>query len=222
MKIGIIGAGFVGKAIAELLISHGHQVLIANSREPKTLFSLMGSLPQAQLGTVQDACDFAETVVVAIPFSNIEQLPVEALAGKVVLDANNYYPERDGAIAALDNFDATTSELLANHLTQSTVVKVFSNIIAAHINRDALPKGNMSRRALPVASDDQQAKQQIMALVDELGYDPIDGGSLADSWRYERSKPAYCFPFNVAEMQQALAKAKRDEELPLSAWAGVV
>ncbi|WP_070970415.1 NADPH-dependent F420 reductase [Vibrio sonorensis] len=222
MKFGIIGAGFVGKAVAELLIANNHEVTIANSRDPKTLFSLMGSLPQAKLGTVEEACQFADAIVVAIPLSNIDQLPKQYFAGKLILDANNYYPDRDGAIDVLDRFESTTSELLAAHLTQSTIVKVFNNIIASHINRDAKPKGEQKRRALPVASDNEQAKKRVMDLIDQLGFDPVDGGKLADSWRFERSKPAYCFPQNVKEMEEAMAKATREQELPYSAWADVI
>ncbi|UXI01369.1 NADPH-dependent F420 reductase [Photobacterium sp. TY1-4] len=222
MKIGVIGAGFVGQAVGRLLLKAGHQVLLSNSRGPQTLFSLYGGVPGCEIGTVEQACEYGEMVLVAVPLASYQQLPRDKLAGKIVLDAVNYYPERDGQIAALENRQTTTSALLAAHLDRSVVVKVFNAIMARDVVVDARPAGDAERRALPVAGDDPVAKGQVIRLLDQLGYDAVDAGSLAESWRFERSKPAYCFPQNIAALQQALAAAERDVALPLSAWHAVL
>lgn len=218
MKIGIIGAGFMGRNIAHLALAAGHEVMLSNARGPKSLSSVMSNLPGSQVGTVEQATQFAEVIVLAIPFEHYRSVPARWLEGKTVLDANNYYPERDGHIAALDRFETTTSRLLAEHLQRARVVKVFNAILAQDLLQDGRPRGAADRRALPVAADDAAARQQVVTLLDQLGFDAVDAGSLDDSWRFERAKPAYCRPFDTAGLKHALAAAERRVEMPHGSW----
>ncbi|MEX6508903.1 NADPH-dependent F420 reductase [Jiella sp. M17.18] len=211
MKIGMIGAGFVSQGVAQLAIGKGHTVMLSNSRGPETLFSAAKALG-CTAGTAEEAAVFGDVVLVAVPLKAIDALPAAALSGRIVIDANNYYPERDGRIAALDARETTTSEMLAKQLPGARIVKAFNAIRAVDLARDARPKGAADRRALPVASDDAEAKQTVMALIDELGFDPVDAGSLADSWRFERDKPAYGVPLGREKLTAALAAAERDVE----------
>jgi hypothetical protein len=218
MRIGIIGAGFIGRAVAQRVLAAGHEAMLSNSRGPQTLTRVAASISGSHVGTVEQAVAFGDVVVVAIPFSHYRDLPADLLAGKVVLDANNYYPDRDGYIAELDRFETTTSQLLAAHLPGSRVVKVFNAILAQDLLDDGRPAGTPDRRALPIASEDQEAKSLVAHLLDEIGFDSVDGGSLKESWRFERAKPAYCIPLNKDELKVALAAARRDIELPHGSW----
>lgn len=218
MKIGIIGAGFIGRAVAQLLLDAGHEVLLCNSRGPQTLSSVASGIPGSRIGTVEDAAAFGEMVLVAIPLAHYRSLSAQLLNGKIVLDANNYYPERDGHIAVLDRFETTTSRLLAEHLAQSTVVKVFNAIQAADLLTDRRPPDAEDRRALPIAGDDAAAKQRVVELLEQIGFDAVDTGGLNDSWRFERAKPAYCARLGSQGLKQALAEAQREVEVEHGAW----
>ena len=217
MKIGIIGAGFVGKAVARLALEAGYDVMVSNSRGVKSLASVPSGIG-ARIGTVADAADFGDMVLVAIPLDQYKTIPVEPLAGKTVIDAINYYPERDGSVPDLDTRRKATSELLADHLPSSHVVKAFNAILAKDLEKDGRRAGTADRRALPIAGDDVDAKARVMDLVDQLGFDPVDAGSLADSWRFERAKPAYCIPLNIEQLGRALPAAERNVDLPEGAW----
>ncbi len=214
MKIGVIGAGFIGRAVAQLALTAGHAVMLSNSRGPQTMSSVRSGIPGVQVGSAQEAAQFGDVVLVAIPLEHYRSVPAQWLEGKTVLDANNYYPERDGHIPVLDRFETTTSRLLAEHFAHSQVVKVFNAIFDSDINRDARPHGAPDRRALPVAADDATAKAHVIALLDELGFDAVDAGTLDESWRFERAKPAYCVPLDKAGLKAALAAAERTVELP--------
>ncbi|MHC8339371.1 NADPH-dependent F420 reductase [Pseudomonas sp. HLT2-19-2] len=218
MRIGIIGAGFIGRAVAQLAIAVGHDVMLSNSRGPQTMSSVLSGIPGSQIGTVEQAARFGEVVLVAIPLKHYRSLPPEWLAGKIVLDANNYYPERDGHIAPLDSFETTTSRLLAQHLKGVTVVKVFNAILAGDLLVDARSSKAADRRALPMAADDAQAKAVVGQLLDEIGFDAVDAGGLDESWRFERAKPAYCIALDKDGLRKALAAAERQVELPEGAW----
>ncbi len=139
MKIGIIGAGFIGRGLASLAGKSDHEVMISNSRAPRTLGSTAVAL-RCQVGTAADAAAFGEVVMVAIPFYAIDSLPADALKGKIVVDANNYYPERDGAIAELDRNETTTSEMLARHLAGARVVKAFNAILQRDLEWTVVPR----------------------------------------------------------------------------------
>ena len=214
MKIGIIGAGFVGRAIGKLAVQAGHQVMLSNSRGPETMFSLRYAVG-GEVGTVAEAVAFGDVVVVAIPLSAYRAVPVEPLAGKIVIDTNNYYHERDGRFPELDARATTTSELLAGHLPRSKIVKAFNAITMKDLESDGRPAGAPDRRALPLAGDDGDAKAVAIKLYDEFGFDAVDVGPLSEGWRFERGTPAYCVPFTKADLQKVLASTMRDG--PLSA-----
>src|SRR3954465_4459958 len=160
--IGIIGAGHIGSQVARLAVAHGYDVVISNSRGPDTLTDLVRELgPRARAATVLEAAKAGDIVVVTIPLKHYRTVPVEPLAGKTVIDTNNYYPQRDGHIPELDNETTTTSELLQAHLPASKVVKAFNHIYAAHITTDGKPAGTPNRRALAIAGDDPGAKSKV-------------------------------------------------------------
>lgn len=190
--IGIIGAGNIGSNVARAAIDHEYEVLIANSRGPETLQELVRELGKhATAVTVEEAIRKGDLVLVAIPLKSIGDLPVEPFEDKVVMDANNYYPQRDGRIEALDRNETTTSELLQARLPYSHVVKAFNNIPAKQIPTDGLPKGDQDRRALPIAGNTPHAKAAVAGFLDDLGFDAVDLGPLSESWRVERDTPAY-------------------------------
>jgi len=217
MRIGILGAGHIGCALATLGMQHGHEVMLSNSRGPETLLSTATTLG-CQAGSALDAANFGDIVVVAVPLRNREALPVQALAGKILIDTCNYYPDRDGQIEALDRRATTTSELLAQHLRGARLVKAFNAILADDLVADSRPAGTPHRRTLPMAGDDTEAKQVVSELMDQFGFDPLDAGTLSESWRFERAKPAYCIRLDRAGLLQKLGEAKRDQELPHGSW----
>lgn len=208
MKIGIIGAGFVGRAVAKLAIKAGHQVMLSNSRDPGTLFSLRAML-HCETGTAAQAAEFGDVVVIAVPLTAIDNLPAAQIAGKAVIDAVNYYPARDGHIAELDSRTATISELLASHLPQARVTKAFNAIPMAELESDGLPAGTPGRRALPLAGDNEEDKKRVAALYEAFGFDAVDAGPLAEGWRFERGMPAYCVRMTQEALRAALDNAKR-------------
>ena len=208
--LGIIGAGHIGSQIARVAVAHGYDVVIANSRGPETLADLVAELgPRAKAGTAVEAGEAGDAVVVTVPLRAIDQIPVEPLAGKVVLDTNNYYFERDGRIEALDKGETTTSEIVQRHLPTSKVVKAFNHIFAADITSDGAPAGSENRRALAVAGDDAEAVAFVTRFYDEIGFDAVNVGPLSESWRVERDRPAYVVRQNADELRANLAIANR-------------
>jgi 8-hydroxy-5-deazaflavin:NADPH oxidoreductase len=217
MKIGIIGAGYNGRALAALAKTHGDVAMISNSRGPETLGSTKSAIG-CEVGSVNEAAEFGDVVVLAVPFRNVADLPADLLAGKIVIDTCNYYPERDSRVAALDRYETTTSSMVAAHFAGARVVKAFNAILAKDIETTGSAAGTPGRRALPVAGDDQKAKDVVIDLLGRYGFDAVDAGALDDSWRFERAKPAYCIPLDRSGMMSALAAAKRDVELPHGSW----
>jgi 8-hydroxy-5-deazaflavin:NADPH oxidoreductase len=210
--IGLIGAGNIGSQLARLGVQHGYRVVISNSRGPETLADLVSELGgEATAGTAEQAAAAGDVVVVTIPLKAIDQVPVEPLAGKVVIDTNNYYPQRDGRIARLDANEATTAGLLQERLTSSKVVKAFNHIMAADLTTKGSLAGTAGRRALAVYGDDEAARRTVAALIDEFGFDTVDGGPLADSWRIERDQPGYVQPDDRAGLEAHLAAATHDK-----------
>lgn len=205
--IGIIGAGNIGQAVAEAALRHGHAVRIANSRTPDTLADLVARLGEGVTATTAREAADAELVLVAVPLKNEPDLPVEALAGRIVIDADNYYPERDGQIAELDDGSITSAARLQRMLPESKVVKAFNHIIAAQIVTDGTPAGEPGRRALAVFGDDAGARATVSALIDEFGFDVVDGGTLAESWRIQVGQPGYVTADTAAELEAHLAEA---------------
>lgn len=217
MKMGILGAGFLGRAMATLAKQHGHEVMISNSRGTETLMSTAAAIG-CRVGTAREAAVFGDLAVVAVPFRHYLALPVAELEGKIVIDACNYYPERDGHIDVLDQHAITTSELMARHLRGARLVKAFNAILAKDLETDGTPAGESARRALPMAGDDLTAKQVVAGILDQFGFDAVDAGSLSASWRFERAKPAYCVRLDRAGLLERLAEAKREVELPHGSW----
>ncbi|MBO9050612.1 NADPH-dependent F420 reductase [Curtobacterium flaccumfaciens] len=209
--LGIIGAGNVGAQIARRAIAVGLDVVLANSRGPETLESLIDELsPGAGAATVADAARAGDVVVVSIPINGYRDLPAEAFAGKVVVDTGNYYPEFFGPVDELEQGAVpTTSELLQRSLPDARVVKAFNNLGAADVTTDGSPAGTPGRRALTVAGDDADAKAVVTELLDRFGFDVVDVGSLGEGWRYERDQPAYGVRHDRAGMTAALAAATR-------------
>ncbi len=208
MNIGIIGAGNIGSALAVRLTSLGHQVFIANSRGPETLKDV-AQKTGATAVTALEAARHGEIIVVTIPLKSIPDLPKDLFEGVraevPVIDTSNYYPLlRDGRIAELEAGDLTESEWVQQHLGRP-VVKVFNNIYAEHLEKKGLPAGAPGRFGLPVAGDDATAKQKVIALVEELGFDAVDDGSLHESWRQQPGTPTYGADLPAAELTQQLA-----------------
>ncbi|MCU1517751.1 MAG: oxidoreductase coenzyme F420-dependent [Pseudarthrobacter sp.] len=188
----------------------GYDVVISNSRGPETLTELVTELgPNARAATPAEAAAAGHFAVVTVPLKNYQDVPVEPLAGKIVIDTNNYYWERDGRIPALDNGEATTSGLLQEHLAESKVAKGFNHIMASQITTDGAPAGTTDRRALATASDHADAIDLVTRLYNEFGFDTVNVGLLADSWRVERDRQAYVIRQNAAELTENLAKATR-------------
>lgn len=213
MKIGIIGAGHIGGNLAQLLVHHGHAVSIANSRGPQTLSDVAartGATPVA----VADAPRDADIAIVTIPLFAVADLPKGLLdiakPNVAVIDTNNYYTQRDGQIAPIDN-GATSSRWVAEQVDRP-VVKVFNNIYASELLSRPQAPGTDGRRALPVAGDDRSTKRVVLDLVDEIGFDAVDIGGLDESWRYEPGTPAYGPDVDAAKLVQLLNEATpRDE-----------
>ena len=208
--IGLIGAGHIGGQVARLAVKSGYDVVLSNSRGPQSLAGLVRELgPKARAGTPVEAATAGDIVVVTIPLKSYEQVPVEPLAGKVVIDTDNYYPSRDGHVPELDSEAATTSELLQRHLPRSRVVKAFNHIHAADLTKDAQAPGTENRRALAIYGDDPEARKTVAHLVDQFGFDVVDGGPLRESWRIQRDTPGYGPRRNAEDLRRDLAAARR-------------
>src|SRR3954467_6179376 len=194
--IGLIGSGHIGGTVARLAVDAGHDVVLSNSRGPETLTDLVDQLgPRARAATAAEAAAAGDIVVVTIPLKAYREVPVEPLRGKVVIDTNNYYPQRDGHIAELDDGSTTSSELLQAHLPESRVVKAFNNIYFGHLGSLQRPAGHPERSVLAIAGDDETAKKTVAGFLDSIGYDAYDVGPLSEGWRYQRDTPAYGQPY---------------------------
>ena len=212
--IGLIGAGHIGSQVARLAVKSGYNVVLSNSRGPETLADLVAELgPQARAATAAEAAKAGDLVVVTVPLKNYRSVPVAPLAGKIVIDTNNYYPQRDGHIPELDNESTTTSELLQAHLPSSKVVKAFNHIYAAQLTTHGQPAGSKNRRALVIAGDDAEAKKSVAKLLDEFGFDTVDAGPLKEGWRIQRDTPGYGPRRTAEELRADLAAAKRYAEM---------
>jgi 8-hydroxy-5-deazaflavin:NADPH oxidoreductase len=208
--IGILGSGNVGSNLAKAALAHGYDVVLSNSQGPDSLAGLVADLgPRARAATPAEAAAAGDFAIVAIPLTTIDQIPVEPLAGKVVIATINYFPERYGRVPEIDNGTATAPGLLQAHLPASRVVRAFSMINAAEMSGDGHPEGDPKRRALALAGDDPAAKRLVAGLYHEFGFDAVDIGGLAESWRIEAGQPAFVVRQDVAELTANVAKATR-------------
>ncbi|HCF29616.1 MAG TPA: NADP oxidoreductase [Cyanobacteria bacterium UBA11049] len=207
MKIGIIGAGSIGANAARLFTRAGHEVALSNSRPPESLKELIAELGEkARAKTIEEAAQFGDVVLVAIPFGKYKTLVANAFSNKVVVDATNYYPTRDGNYPELDNQQTTSSEMLASHLEKARLVKGFNTIYYQHL----ASQGNVSlplaeRRAIFIASNDSQAKAVVSKLIEEIGFAAVDTGTLPEGGRWQQPGSAiYNKTLTGKEAQAAL------------------
>jgi 8-hydroxy-5-deazaflavin:NADPH oxidoreductase len=212
MKIGIIGAGNIGSALARHFRKLRHTVLIANSRGPETL-SEVAQETSATPVPIRDAAKGVDLLVITIPMKSVLSLPKDLLfdlpATSPIIDTGNYYPLRDGVINELKG-GMVESEWTSQVLGRP-VIKAFNNIRTDSLVHKSLPKGSKSRIALPVSGDDANSKQLVMALLDEMGFDAVDAGPLSESWRYQPGTPAYCRDPTSEQLSSLLQRAKRDK-----------
>ena len=212
MKIGIIGAGQIGGTLTRRLTKLGHEVFVANSRGPASLADLARETG-AKPVSVREAARAGEVVVVTIPEGKIRDLPRDLFAGVpedvVVIDTGNYYPrERDGRISDIET--GMAGSRWVEHQLGRPVVKAFNNVYAQHLLERDRPAGSRGRIALPVAGDDQHAKETAIRLVDQLGFDAVDAGSLDESWRQQPGTPVYTADFDAEGVRRALAQASKE------------
>ena len=208
MKIGIIGAGHIGGNAARLFIKAGHEVVISNSRGAETLTDLAEEIG-ATAGDVSEAAAFGDVVLVSIPLKAYKSLPSGTLAGKIVIDSNNYYPSRDGQIAELDNGEITSSELLARHLKDSRVVKAFNTIWFEHLRSEGdVSKPVEERRVIFISGDDAEAKKVVAGLIEDIGFTAYDLGSLQESSLQQPDSPVYNKSINTAQAREILEKGR--------------
>ena len=206
MKIGIIGAGKIGATAARLFARAGHEVALSNSRGPETLASLVEEIgPRARAVTIEEAATFGDVVLEAIPFKDYASLPSENLGGKIVVDASNYYEGRDGRI---DFEGLTSSELVARHVPGSRLVKAFNTMYYETLAAEGRPGGPPEERlVLFVAGDDEEAKATVSNLIEEIGFSPVDAGSLSEGGRRQQpGSPIYNRPMTRDEAREALAR----------------
>jgi predicted dinucleotide-binding enzyme len=203
MRIGIVGSGKVGGTLTRRFREIGHDVLVANRRGPESLRPLADQTG-ATAGTVKEVAENSDIVVLAVPTNVVPNLPPEPFDGKIVVDANNYYAERDGEIEPIEDRAVSSSRWTADHLPGARVIKAFNNISATRIGNGGKPHGERGRIALPIAGDDTAAKQVVEGLVDELGFDPVDAGSLDASWRQQPGTPVYLTDLDRAQLSRNL------------------
>lgn len=206
MEIGIVGSGRIGATVAKLAADRGHSVKIANSRGPESLTALVGTLGDRAEATDVQGATAADLIVVAIPFKAIGVLPPSSLAGRVVADASNYYPDRDGQVPIIDNGEKTSSGMLADHVPMANVVKAFNTMQWKALEEQGdTGKPADERLALYVAGDDRTSKQMVANLMDEFGFTAIDAGGLDEGGRkLQPGSPVYGADLKAAEAHAQL------------------
>jgi 8-hydroxy-5-deazaflavin:NADPH oxidoreductase len=220
MRIGIIGAGHIGATLARRLAALGHEVSIANSRGPETLAALAKETG-AKPVTVEEAARAGDVVIVTIPEKAVPRLPAGLFDGVpddvVVVDTGNYYPQRDGRIDAIEQ--GTTESRWVSERLGRPVVKAFNNIYARNLLERGKPRGASGRIALPVAGDDPRAKEVVIRLLDELGFEGVNAGSLDESWRQQPGSPVYTTDLDAQGVRRALGEAKQERPAGFRATA---
>jgi predicted dinucleotide-binding enzyme len=209
MKIGIVGAGNIGGTLARHFTRVGHEVAVANSRGPETLQDLVAELGErARAVTPPEAVAFGEIVVVSVPFGRFRELSAEGAEGKVVIDTNNYYPQRDGHFEELDSDRTTSSELLQAHMKGARVVKAFNAIYWGRLRDLVRSSGDPERIGIPISGDDEEAKRVVAELIDEIGFEPVDAGSLAEGGRkHQPGTPVYTADLRASELRERLRES---------------
>jgi 8-hydroxy-5-deazaflavin:NADPH oxidoreductase len=208
--IGIIGSGHVGSSLAQAAIGHGYDVVLSGSGQPNLLATLVSELgPKARAATPGEAAGAGDFVIVATPITAVGSIPAEPLRNKVVIATINYFPQRDGHIAEIDNGAITVPGVLQRHLPDSKVVRAFSMLDAADMSGDGHPEGDPKRRAIAVAGDDAAAKQIVAGLADEFGFDVVDLGGLAESWRVDPGHKGFVTRQTADELRFNAAAAQR-------------
>jgi predicted dinucleotide-binding enzyme len=206
VTVGIIGSGNIGSTVARLAVDAGHDVVLSNSRGPDTLRSLAAELgPSARAATSEEAAAAGELVLISVPpraYPNLSGLP---LAGKLVMDTGNYYPDRDGQIPQLETRALTDTEYLLSYLPGCEIVKVFNNIFFKHLRSLVRPAGEAERSALPITGNSARAKTAVTEFLDSIGYDAVDGGALAEGWRQQPGTPVYASPYGSFDNAQGTA-----------------
>ena len=210
MKIGIIGSGNIGTALVHHLTKIGHEVKIANSRGPETLKNVAAETG-AMAVTAEEAAAAEDLVIVTIPEKSIPELPIDVLSASkaIIVDTGNYYPTRDGELTEI--VAGQTDSAWVASVIGHPVIKAFNNIYAASLAEKGLPAGSPNRIALSVAGDNESEKQVVMQLIDAIGFDAIDGGSLSESWRQEPGSPAYCHDLDKEALKTALEQADQSK-----------
>jgi 8-hydroxy-5-deazaflavin:NADPH oxidoreductase len=208
--IGIIGSGHVGSSLARAAIAHGYDVILSGSGTPDTLRALAAELgPKARPATATEAAEAGAFAIVATPITAVGSIPVEPLRNKVVVATINYFPQRDGHIAEIDNGTLTVPGVLQRHLPDSKVVRAFSMLDAADMSGDGHPAGDPKRRAIAIAGDDAAAKHLVAGLIDEFGFDVVDLGGLAESWRVDPGQKGFVTRQTADELRANTAAARR-------------
>ena len=201
--VGLIGSGNIGSTVARLAIAAGHDVVLSNSRGPRTLGDLVAELgPRARAATSGEAAAAGDIVVVTVPVKAYPNVPATPLAGKTVIDTGNYYPERDGRVPELDSKSLTDSELLSRYVQGAVIVKGFNNIFFKHLLSLTRPAGAADRSYLPIAGDDTSAKATVTSFLDSIGYGTVDAGPLAEGWRQQPGTPVYGVPYGSFENEK--------------------
>jgi predicted dinucleotide-binding enzyme len=208
VRIGLIGAGKIGGTLARLFVAQGHEVALSNSRGPETLAELVAEIgPSARAVTPAEAAEFGEVVVVSVPLGRYQEVPTAGMAGKTVIDTNNYYPQRDGHISPLDDDSTTSAELLAKHLPDAHVVKAFNQIRWTNLGADGKPAGTPGRTGIPIAGDDPAAKQVVMDLVEQIGFDAVDTGPLASGRLFQPNTSLYVANVTADKIRAVVASS---------------
>lgn len=209
MKIGIIGTGAIGSTLAEKLSKAGHQIKVTNTRAMPELEKIAASLG-ATAATIQDVVKDVDAIIFSMPFNAYKDLPENLLKevpqDVVVMDTSNYYPFRDGEIAELEHI---SESVYISEILNRPLVKVFNNILEYTLKHNGKPASAQNRIAISIAGDNEEHKKVVAQLVDQTGFDTVDGGNLAESWRQQPGTPAYCTELNKAALKQALANAEK-------------
>jgi predicted dinucleotide-binding enzyme len=203
MHIGIIGAGHVGSTLARSFVVAGHDVAVANSRGPDTLHNLENDLGKhAHAMSAREAADYGDMVVLAVPFGHYRELPADALAGKTIIDVENYLPDRDGHITALDENWTTSSELVQEHLRGAHVVKAFNAMRWDHLRDFGHAAGSLERYGIPISGDDAAAKREVCDIIEQMGFEPVNAGSLAEGGRkHQPGSDVYAADLEAEDMR---------------------